>query len=727
MSKPSSSPDRKRKTLTRRKPVVAEGPWFQILAADQGPVDVRVFGFIGWEVTAQGFVDELDARAAGRDLVVTINSDGGAVSDGLAIYNHLRAYPGNVRVVVSGFAASIASVIALAGDEVQMFEASMFMIHNPHAVAGGNSENHRKVADTLDTIREALIAAYTRRVDDRDQVVAWMDEETWFTAEAALEAGFVDSIIEDDLDIAACATVPGMNLGRFDNLPEQIAAIAAAELGEAGDSEGATAPEPTAAQAASREEVPTMDPNDKKQDPAVEPQTPDTAETEARARAEGVRIEAARRQAIVALYEPHALADGVGELQAACLDDVEIDADEAGKRLLAHLGKQSEPRGRVVVIEDRFDKLTKGATAAIMAKADPRAKRDDTANEFRAYSLFDLAREFCAAHGKSLSGLSREEVVAQALSLGDQGFAGRHLNAAPLTQGTSSFATLLANVATKMLMRGFEEAVEIYPRAARIVALTDFKQAQLAGLSEFSDLDEINEHGEYELGKFADFGETATLATYGKLWNISRQAIINDDLNAMTSVPRGMGRAARRKVGDLFANVLINNQTMSEDSTALFHADHNNTLTAAAPSTSKFDEARKSMRTQTGPNGVANGGANPSLVLVPEAYRGQAIQVIESETEIGSSQSNSKRTNYVRGMAEVLSDPRFDANSATEYYFSADPELYDAIVIGLLDGRDEPTVEQTDLWTVDGVSFKVRMDAVARAVNYRNLVRVVSA
>ena len=92
-------------------------------------------------------------------------------------------------------------------------------------------------------------------------------------------------------------------------------------------------------------------------------------------------------------------------------------------------------------------------------------------------------------------------------------------------------------------------------------------------MSTFGDLDVVYENGEYKYGSFSDLKETLTLLTYGKLFNISRQALINDDLNAFTRIPMSMGRAANRKVGDLAYGVLTANAALNQDSTELFHAD----------------------------------------------------------------------------------------------------------------------------------------------------------
>lgn len=148
----------------------------------------------GDEVTPEAFRDEL--RQMKGDLTVHINSPGGDVFAGVAIYNALKDYSkGKVVVKVDGLAASIASVVAMAGDEIIMSPGSMMMIHNPWSVGVGSSDELRKAADTLDQIKDSILPIYTERSGmSEDEVKDLMDAETWMTAEKAVELGFADTV-----------------------------------------------------------------------------------------------------------------------------------------------------------------------------------------------------------------------------------------------------------------------------------------------------------------------------------------------------------------------------------------------------------------------------------------------------------------------------------------------------------------------------------------------------
>lgn len=151
----------------------------------------------GDEVTPKQFADELKSLGDISELTVRINSGGGDVFAGQAIHSLLRSHQAKVTVYVDGLAASIASVIAMAGDTVVMPRNAMMMIHNPWTFGWGNANDFRRIADDLDKIRESIIAAYQDKSGiDRDKLIELLDAETWLTAEEALEYGLIDEVDE---------------------------------------------------------------------------------------------------------------------------------------------------------------------------------------------------------------------------------------------------------------------------------------------------------------------------------------------------------------------------------------------------------------------------------------------------------------------------------------------------------------------------------------------------
>ena len=182
--------------------------WNWIKDADTGERELRLDGAIsdetwfGDEITPKQFREELNASAG--DITVWINSPGGDVFAATEIYNMLRAYKGKVTIRIDSLAASAASIVAMAGDEVQISPVGQIMIHNPQMLTGGDSEELRTGARALDEIKESIINAYQLKTKlPREQLAQLMDDETWLNARRAVELGFADKIIGDDSSILA--------------------------------------------------------------------------------------------------------------------------------------------------------------------------------------------------------------------------------------------------------------------------------------------------------------------------------------------------------------------------------------------------------------------------------------------------------------------------------------------------------------------------------------------
>ena len=228
--------------MTKRK------SWYEIKAQDGADnAEVFIYDNIGasWfedGVTAADFVDDLAAIKA-PNIAVRINSRGGSVFEGAGIYNAIKRHPANITTHIDGAALSIASVIALAGDKVVMAPTSWFMIHNPEGGADGQENVLRSVADALHNVTETLRNVYEAKTGmTAEDVKAAIDAETWYTAQAALEAGFVDEI-SDGSDVAKpdpAQLFDMVALGGFHNVPRELidivnAATTFTDLPKAGD------------------------------------------------------------------------------------------------------------------------------------------------------------------------------------------------------------------------------------------------------------------------------------------------------------------------------------------------------------------------------------------------------------------------------------------------------------------------------------------------------------
>lgn len=416
-------------------------------------------------------------------------------------------------------------------------------------------------------------------------------------------------------------------------------------------------------------------------------------------RQETLTAEKARRTEIRSLFEGH---DDHHSVRDACLDDPAIDINEARKQLLDAIGKTEQPAAngqRIEMGESDVEKFSRAASDAIAFRAGIAAD-DAKPTDLCGYTLLEMARKSLELRGIRTAHMDKRELVGRAF-----------------THSTSDFPKILENNSRKAMLRGYEEAEEVFQRFTRTGNLSDFKEHSRVGMGVFDTLEEIKEGGEYKHGTVGERAESIKLATYGKLFSITRQAIINDDLMAFTDIPRKMGRAAARTVGDLVFNVITNNPTMS-DGTALFHADHKNLAgSGAAPTAATVGAGRTAMRTQK--DGAATLNIAPSFFLVPAALEDTARVLMASETD--PSQSNSRKPNPVRGAFNVIVDARLDAASTTAWYLVANPSVFDVIEVGYLDGNPNPFLEEQDGWNIDGVEFKVRIDAAAKALEWRTL------
>lgn len=191
--------------------------------------EIRIYDEIGfWGTDAKSFIAQLDeAATSAAEVIVAVNSPGGDVFDAFAIYNALRRYAGKVTARIDGVAASAASLVAMAGDQIVMPENAMLMIHNPWTVAAGSAADLRSTADMMDKARDGILAAYRSKSGQSDEdIVAMMDAETWLTALEAQALGFCD-VIEDPVRLSASTTAIEL-LARFKNPPEPVKALVAA-------------------------------------------------------------------------------------------------------------------------------------------------------------------------------------------------------------------------------------------------------------------------------------------------------------------------------------------------------------------------------------------------------------------------------------------------------------------------------------------------------------------
>ncbi|WP_101926996.1 MULTISPECIES: ClpP-like prohead protease/major capsid protein fusion protein [Luteimonas] len=691
-------------------PVASKPGSMRVLAAAAGVVEVMIYGDIGsswWDdesVTARSVVDTLRDSGA-TTIEVRINSYGGSVSDGVAIHNELRrqAREGvTVNVTVDGVACSIASLIAAAGDQHAPW-GSLYIDGNAREIR----ELSEEFASTLDVFGKAMSGSYARKTGrPASEFDAMWDagKDYWYTAEDALAAGLCDELIDtndapaEEDTLAANALLEGL-VARAPGLARQItAALRAPVPGSptATATAAATAspphsPAPAGAQAATAVTT-TGDTSMPQNNPTGAP-TPDQISAAVR---DSIAAMQTRNAEIKASAEPHF---GNAEVRAL-YDNVVAAADptittaDVNAQILTILAKGRGPlggnAGEGVVVDDGENRRAGMAEAiqARMGHGDAKA----AGNHFRGLSLYDMARECAAAAGVNVRGMDQLDVVKAAI-----------------THTSSDFPQLTGDVVNRSVMRGYESVPEVFERFVQDVSVPDFRKQTLVGLGHFVGIKEVPEGGEYEYGTFATMGQEVQLKKLGGMFSITDEAIINDDLGLFNTVPFKMGAAVHTALGDRVFHLITSNPVLA-DGIALFHADHRNLLTAEAPTTAVIDKMIRAMALQKDTTG-ARVRARLKYVLAPVGLGGTISTILNSEYEVGTTARNNTTPNLVRGRFEVVEDPRLDDHSATAFYGVADPASAGGIVIAYRNGVKVPRVTQKEGWNVDGIEFKVRLDA----------------
>lgn len=658
--------------------------------------ELLLYGVIGddWDgLDAASVIQAVMQMGDIEALTIRINSPGGFIFEGLAIFNFLKGLSAKKTVVIDGLAASMASVIAMVGEEIVMPVNSFMMIHNPWNIVIGDADEMRKQADLLDRLKATTIAIYAERTGKAtDALSAMMDAETWMNGDEAVAEGFATRTAETAADAAALADLDLgiLTIGNLDKIPAPLRALPnrAASRARAMAPRGAAQPKES-----------TMPPVD----PAAKPSATIPAD-DAGANAQQIAQQAvAQERARCSDIRKAVRAAKLGDELADTLINDGVSVDEARARIidtLATTDSAAPTRSAIVITADAVDKFRTGAAIALLARAGFGAM--DAGNEFRGMSLRELGRESLTLRGVSTRGLGSMELAKMAI-----------------THSTSDFPIILANVAEKSMLKGYEEAEETFQLWTASGTLSDFKPANRIDLNLFPSLQKVPEGAEYRYATIGERGEVVQLATYGNLFSITRQAIINDDLSVFTRVPSRMGRAAIRTVGDLVYAQLTGNPTMS-DGVALFHANHKNLAAAGgAPSVTTLDAARVAMATQKDRDAKAAAlNIRPAYGLLPVALEGTFKVLMASEFDPSKTQ---RTPNSVAGLVTPISDARLDAASATAWYLAGNQNTTDTIEVSYLDGVTTPVLEQMEGWKVDGLEFKVRLDAAVKALAWEAL------
>lgn len=364
---------------------------------------------------------------------------------------------------------------------------------------------------------------------------------------------------------------------------------------------------------------------------------------------------------------------------------------------------------RISVTEDEQDLQRSAVTHALLHRAqviDPATKRIFALtgdNPVRGLTLMDLARRSLERCGVRTDGMAKLELVGRAF-----------------TQSGSDFPVLLENTMHKALQAAYAVAPDTWSRWCVTGTVSDFREHSRYRVGSIGNLDKLTEAGEFKNKKIPD-GEKATISagTKGNTINLTRQAIINDDLGAFLGLATAFGRAAKRTIeADAYA-FLASNPKLDSNKT-LFHADHGNILAAAVPSVTSVDAMRVQLAQQKDVGGNDVLDLSPALWLGPTKY-GSAARVTNKAEYDPDAEGKLQRPNAVQGLFRDIVDTARIKDD--KWYLFADPNDCPAIEVAFLDGITEPFLDYEEGFTVDGVRWKARLDFGIAALDYRGVQR----
>jgi hypothetical protein len=423
-----------------------------------------------------------------------------------------------------------------------------------------------------------------------------------------------------------------------------------------------------------------------------------------------------RRDGIAGAFKPYIDRDGVRALHDKAVAE-KMTLDESRSALLKHLADASQSLG-VRVTQSEDDQFRANLLAALQVRAESTikdakglgldAEAKSRAAQFRGLSLLDMCKESLTRRGLNVRGMDRLELVGRAF-----------------THSSGDFTYLLESTARKVLLAAYATAPATWSQFCTRGELADYKTASRTKMSEAGVMTEVPAGAEIPEHSMTEGKETITLKSYGEIFSITRQAIINDDLGAFTRLPAAHARAWARTVNRLVYQKLLANAAML-DGIELFKGGHSNLdgSTAAVTSVDTAAAVLRSLRSlilkQKDLDGTSPLNLPLSIVLAPptiEPYFAQAIFE-------GGRGSNNSAVDIVRLGLQLVADAEMENSSLTGYsaaavYGFASPMDAAVIEVSFLDGNEAPRLEVEQGFSIDGTKFKVAGDVGVAVIDHR--------
>ena len=374
----------------------------------------------------------------------------------------------------------------------------------------------------------------------------------------------------------------------------------------------------------------------------------------------------------------------VSEVQAAILAQMRAN-------------NQSTSTARAEVGEEESVKFSRAASDAILLRGGIRLEKPEAgATELRSMRLRDLMIDCVERQGNSKARhMPDEDLMREALT------------------GAGQFPGILSNAANKSMSEGYAAAGTTFDRWVGIGSNPDFKEATHYRLSEADELVQMTANGEFKHDAVSEESAKKSVLTFGRSFSLTRQAIINDDLSALTRIPSRYAASAHRGINKLVYKTLAT-------ASGIFTSNHGNlAATGAVPSVATLGAGRTAMRTQKNLRGKETLNISPQYILIPAALETLTEQLLVSVTDPAS--SNSGVRNPFTGRLEPICDAELDGYSLDAWYLAAAAGLVDTIEVTYLNGVQTPTLESQVAFDVLGMKWRIYIDYGVNNLDYRGL------
>lgn len=628
------------------------------------------------------------ADAGGKPLDVHINSVGGNVYEGIAICNALRNYENDVTIYIDGIAASIASVIACASDDVRINNGATLMIHGVSGgfYAYGGEEDIKDAADryiaAMKSCKESIIDIYESKTGlSRDDLSALMDTDTYLSADEAVAKGFCNEVLNKKPDKSVENSLQAQ-MKSYPNTKLQAVVNRLFSAPPSANAEPKSQSEPV---------KPIIN-----QGASTMPKT--EAELRAELMAELKAKEDKRKSDIKAIF-----GDKQQDLMNQCLLDQECSPEAAKDKLLENLLNAPAPTnsqsvGGFNVVADQGDKKLK---AIAQAWDDKRDGKFDATNEMRGATMHTAIAAIAEKRGVNTAGYTGQQLY--------------NLVAADM-QVTTDFSILLSDSLNKSVLKGYELASVVFRNFVKFGNFNDFRKHEVPMLGTIGDLPlKDSEKDEYKQIKLPD-SEAQDYAPEerGGIIMLSRKLIINNDLDNLETQARDTGLAGALTLEKLFFNYLLSNPVM-KDGKALFSLDHGNLLGAGLPTEEALLEMQDLFDAHTAPNSPDSYlSLFADRVLGDRKVLGIIRELITKETG-----KEAKETIDMFAKDKLFFSQRMAGKGS---FFFADPEIAPVLEVGFLNGQQVPTLATEEHFDSGAMKWRLQLDCGIGAVNYRGAV-----